>query len=437
MRRVRNRVDDVVARPGGRLERALLASRPELVHTHNLPGISTAAWAVAARHGIPVVHTLHDYYLLCPRVTLTRRDGSACEPSPLLCGLRTRRLARWAGAVSAVIGVSEFVLGRHAALFPGAAQHVVRHPVLPPEDVLPPPRAAPTTVGYLGSLDRIKGVDLLLARRPRRAAAADRRRRAAALRGRGGRRSTTRGPSPARRSARSSPAATSASSRRCGTSRAGRRTRRSSGSRPAGRCSRPGAAGSARRWTSSPARSRSSRPSPGSRRPCARCVEPAAWAAAVAAVGPDRRPGRPRPLALGPRARLRRGARVIDTHCHLLPGLDDGPATAADAVALAERLAADGVETVVCTPHFSRRYPTDHAEAGERLQELRGLLRRRRRPPRARARRRGGRRDRADRAASKSSRYARSAGDSCSSRCSRTRAASSWRPSPRGSPRTG
>jgi protein-tyrosine phosphatase len=54
---------------------------------------------------------------------------------------------------------------------------------------------------------------------------------------------------------------------------------------------------------------------------------------------------------------------VIDTHCHLLPGLDDGPRTAADSLALARRLVEDGVSSVLCTPHYSRLFPTEHADA--------------------------------------------------------------------------
>ena len=162
-RRVRNRLGDFSASRAGRLEAAVLAAQPDLVHTHNLPGITTAVWGVAARHGIPVVHTLHDYYLLCARSSLTRRDGSACEASPLLCGLRTRRLARWSSAVAAVIGVSRFIVRRHEALFADAARHVVRHPVTPREgEAVPPPGERLATLGYLGSLDRVKGVDLLL-----------------------------------------------------------------------------------------------------------------------------------------------------------------------------------------------------------------------------------------------------------------------------------
>jgi protein-tyrosine phosphatase len=43
---------------------------------------------------------------------------------------------------------------------------------------------------------------------------------------------------------------------------------------------------------------------------------------------------------------------VIDIHCHLLPGIDDGPPTLEAALALANALVADGMLHVVCTPHI-------------------------------------------------------------------------------------
>jgi protein-tyrosine phosphatase len=65
---------------------------------------------------------------------------------------------------------------------------------------------------------------------------------------------------------------------------------------------------------------------------------------------------------------------VIDTHCHLLPGLDDGPRSPSRALALARALAADGVTHVVCTPHFSRRYPTRVDAALDALATLQDSL---------------------------------------------------------------
>jgi glycogen synthase len=166
VRRWRNHAGDVVSRPTRALAAAVAAHEPDVVHTHNLPGISTSIWEVCRRLGVPVVHSLHDYHLLCPRVTLMRPDGTPCRPHPLLCGLRRRRLARWAGAVSHVIAVSEHLLERHAGFFPAAASQVIRNP-FPELDLerLPPPAVPPATIGYIGGLSRIKGVDALLAAR--------------------------------------------------------------------------------------------------------------------------------------------------------------------------------------------------------------------------------------------------------------------------------
>lgn len=167
-RRVKIHLDAVAAWPHNRLDKAIARHRPDLVHTHNLPGIGTGVWEICRRRGIPVVHTLWDYYLLCPRVTLTRRDASTCRPSPLLCGFRTSRLVRWAPAVSQVIGCSQYVVDQHARFFPGAACHVLRNPIEVADNrQIPPPRPKPAVLGYIGTIDRMKGVHLLLEAAPR------------------------------------------------------------------------------------------------------------------------------------------------------------------------------------------------------------------------------------------------------------------------------
>jgi len=61
---------------------------------------------------------------------------------------------------------------------------------------------------------------------------------------------------------------------------------------------------------------------------------------------------------------------LIDTHCHLLPRVDDGPRSDAESLGLARRLVEEGVTTVVCTPHFSDRFPTPSLVAQERHEEL-------------------------------------------------------------------
>jgi protein-tyrosine phosphatase len=50
---------------------------------------------------------------------------------------------------------------------------------------------------------------------------------------------------------------------------------------------------------------------------------------------------------------------AVDLHFHLLPGVDDGPATMADSLELARAAVKDGTGTVVATPHVRGDFVTD------------------------------------------------------------------------------
>jgi protein-tyrosine phosphatase len=63
-----------------------------------------------------------------------------------------------------------------------------------------------------------------------------------------------------------------------------------------------------------------------------------------------------------------------DIHFHLLPGVDDGPATLPDAVDLARAAALDGSGTVVATPHVRSDYVTDVWQLRDRVRDLKAAL---------------------------------------------------------------
>lgn len=65
---------------------------------------------------------------------------------------------------------------------------------------------------------------------------------------------------------------------------------------------------------------------------------------------------------------------MIDSHCHLLPGLDDGARSLHESVQMARRLAVAGVETVICTPHYSSRHPTGLDQARRALASVASAL---------------------------------------------------------------
>ena len=44
---------------------------------------------------------------------------------------------------------------------------------------------------------------------------------------------------------------------------------------------------------------------------------------------------------------------MVDLHCHILSGMDDGAKSFEESVAMAEMAIADGITHVVATPHAS------------------------------------------------------------------------------------
>jgi protein-tyrosine phosphatase len=68
---------------------------------------------------------------------------------------------------------------------------------------------------------------------------------------------------------------------------------------------------------------------------------------------------------------------MIDLHCHLLPGIDDGPADLATTLAMARIAVDDGIGTIFCTPHiYPGLYENTGADITRRVDQLRLILQR-------------------------------------------------------------
>jgi protein-tyrosine phosphatase len=65
---------------------------------------------------------------------------------------------------------------------------------------------------------------------------------------------------------------------------------------------------------------------------------------------------------------------MIDMHCHVLPGIDDGPSTLEQSLMLARAAISQGTTTIVATPHVSPRYPNDPATIERALHRLTAAL---------------------------------------------------------------
>ncbi|MCC6783336.1 MAG: glycosyltransferase [Planctomycetes bacterium] len=198
-----------------RFRRLLESVRPDLVHIAHLRYLGVGPLEESKQLGIPVVVHLHDFWFLCPAVTLRRHDGSLCDGPPeggLGCidcvradvgreldrnGLR-EAMRRTSSTLPVDSTPSRTARGRAATLL--ERPRVLREALLradrivspsrflkgvfaangfPPERIavlgfgldpahfaalVPEPRAAgaPLRVGHLGSIAEYKGTDLVV-----------------------------------------------------------------------------------------------------------------------------------------------------------------------------------------------------------------------------------------------------------------------------------
>ncbi|MEX0677388.1 MAG: glycosyltransferase family 4 protein [Pirellulales bacterium] len=147
------------------IDALLERERPDLVHTHNLAGFTCAVWQTIRARGIPLVHTIHDYALLCPATTMFRRNAN-CGGQCLGCRLLSWPKREHSRAVNAVVGVSGFALDRHlrGGYFTRAAQYVIQNgdPRGQNHNAASREPSPVMRVGYLGRLAVVKGVELML-----------------------------------------------------------------------------------------------------------------------------------------------------------------------------------------------------------------------------------------------------------------------------------
>lgn len=152
------------------VERILEIERPDLVHTNCLAGFSPLVWKPVKRRRLPLVHTLFDYHLLCPRATMFR-NGENCGRQCADCRLYSLPRKPPSNRVDAVVGNSRFILDRHLEFGyfaetperlaihnayradPAASGHSAR-----PEDAGP----SRVRLGFMGQLTAAKGVESLL-----------------------------------------------------------------------------------------------------------------------------------------------------------------------------------------------------------------------------------------------------------------------------------
>jgi glycosyltransferase involved in cell wall biosynthesis len=147
----------------GRRFRAILADAPpDIVHTHLIDGLSAAIWRRAREAGVPVIHTAHDYHLLCPRAFMLDRDWRICRNPGLGCRLYRAWHARTARDVDLFVSPSRFLLDRHRDAGLAARRTAVVRNGIPLAERPRDGSARPARILLLSRLTIEKGVRVVL-----------------------------------------------------------------------------------------------------------------------------------------------------------------------------------------------------------------------------------------------------------------------------------
>lgn len=136
------------------------AISPDIVHTNCIQGFSCRLWYAIKKMNIPIVHTLRDYYLICP-YSLQKYDFT-CNGSCLACRAFNYSKKKYSFAVDAVVGVSNFILEKHIErdfflnakfkltipnAFAGTQKHILHKTAI---------------WGFIGRIVKAKGLELAL-----------------------------------------------------------------------------------------------------------------------------------------------------------------------------------------------------------------------------------------------------------------------------------
>jgi glycosyltransferase involved in cell wall biosynthesis len=183
----------------------LVREQPDVVHLQSGYLIGIGALEAARQRTIPTVVTLHDFWFLCPRITLLRGDGSLClevpadpaacawcmllegrrfrlpeqlsggmagraavslalQPQRVAVANRRRRLAAALAAVDAAIAPSHFLAAKFIEHIAPERLHILRYGLDSErlQQAPAPPEDGTLRLGYIGQIGAHKGVHVIV-----------------------------------------------------------------------------------------------------------------------------------------------------------------------------------------------------------------------------------------------------------------------------------
>ncbi|WP_081485183.1 glycosyltransferase family 4 protein [Marinilabilia salmonicolor] len=146
------------------LKRILSKINPDVVHSNNLCGLSTIIWQISSRLKIPIIHTLRDYYLICPQQAMIK-NGKACIKQCNTCQAFSYAKKLKSHHVNAVVGISNFILEKHISLgYFNRSRFKLNIPnaININNNIRKKTSQSDSSIGYLGRISPEKGIEFMI-----------------------------------------------------------------------------------------------------------------------------------------------------------------------------------------------------------------------------------------------------------------------------------
>lgn len=140
--------------------------KPDIVHLHTPVSISLSVFNSIKRLNIPLIFTLHDYFLLCKRATLLNHRGEICK-NPVLPCIFYRWMTKKVTNLNnpdVVISPSKFALDllRKYSFFKNSRKIILPNGIDVPKKPIKKIDNGIIDIVYIGALSQHKGVHLLV-----------------------------------------------------------------------------------------------------------------------------------------------------------------------------------------------------------------------------------------------------------------------------------
>ena len=145
----------------GKVESILRNFKPDVINTSNLCGLSTVVWDVAHNLNIPIVHTLRDYYLLCPQQTMIKGTQS-CEKQCFVCHSYSVVKKKMSKKVDALVGISDFIREKHIRFGYFKNAKIAKTVPNSVDPIQVEEKDVTHCIGYIGRLSPEKGIEFMI-----------------------------------------------------------------------------------------------------------------------------------------------------------------------------------------------------------------------------------------------------------------------------------